>query len=881
MKNLIIRIGITAAALLFASSVRARDLYVSTTGSDAAGGTSFDNAFETIPYAISRAEANDRILIAPGVYTNGVTLSLNNGISLVGCGETRDDVVLVTWTTSAINGLKIVSSPDSVVTNLSLTNRRRSDCNASGISMNSGLLVDCRVFNWLTKNNNCHGGGINMTGGTVRSCEISNCDAKDSGGAYYHGEGICMSAGLVENCVIAGNGTSGYGSLSSPSAAQGGGGVYMTGGTVRGCLIRDNVEKFCGSGVSMNGGGVLENCTIVGNRQYSATSSACGLSVYGSKSVVRNNIIWGNVAFDGVTPANVWYGDTASHSSTYQNNDSQTAIPYGTDNISVDPLFVDAANRDYHVRWTDCADAGVNQDWMADAVDMDGCARIYNERVDMGCYEFVPRAGELVCKAQFTSDGTLDEASATLKCLTLREEQGLSVRWILSRQEDGVAWTNSGVTAALRVPTGVWDVRMEASNTAGQQFALDYWSCFNVRASVAYANVEGIGVYPYATLETGSPSVDQAFQTLGEGGMLIVADGIYTISNQLTLASGKGSRVVSLNGPEATVIRQANCKSFVSDGYRSIRLQKADAYVSGLTLVGGQKGEYLASSSSFFNVGLVSLTAAGAMVTNCVLRDSGATYGSPAACVTMSAGTIVDCTLNNVFSTMSGGGTTDGGALFMTGGLADRLRVVGCRTEGQSSASGNDTWKCAVIALSNGAKLSNSLVARCIGSETDTVTLNGGTVVNCTVVANTNTLMEAVQGGYARTHGAGIRCLSGTVQNCISADNWSKFGNAVSNLIGSATYTLVNDRDESFATEANHNVAVAPEVRVFRDGAAGDYRLCAHSPALDVGLLTALGPDKPTVAATRDVDGKSRLTGAGLDLGAYEYPSVGLFIYIR
>lgn len=226
-----------------------------------------------------------------------MALVLKDDVSLIGCGETRDDVVLVTWSTSAINGLKITSSPDSVVTNLTLTNRRRSDYNASGVVMDSGLLTDCRVFDWLTKNNHCHGGGINMTGGTVRRCEISNCDAKDSAGAYYHGEGICMSAGLVENCVIAGNGKSGYGALTSPSATQGGGGVYMTGGTVRGCLIRDNVEKFCGSGVSMNGGGVLESCTIVGNRHYGSSSSSCGLCVWGSGAVVRNNIIWGNVAY--------------------------------------------------------------------------------------------------------------------------------------------------------------------------------------------------------------------------------------------------------------------------------------------------------------------------------------------------------------------------------------------------------------------------------------------------------------------------------------------------------------------------------------------------------------------------------------------------------
>jgi len=60
-------------------------------------------------------------------------------------------------------------------------------------------------------------------------------------------------------------------------------------------------------------------------------------------------------------------------------------------NISEDPLFVDAPGGDYRLlAGSPCIDVGINEDWMSDAVDLDGKPRVLNGTVDMGAYEYEP-----------------------------------------------------------------------------------------------------------------------------------------------------------------------------------------------------------------------------------------------------------------------------------------------------------------------------------------------------------------------------------------------------------------------------------------------------------------------------------------------------------
>src|SRR5690606_27377093 len=54
----------------------------------------------------------------------------------------------------------------------------------------------------------------------------------------------------------------------------------------------------------------------------------------------------------------------------------------------------------------------------------------------------------------------------------------------------------------------------------------------------------------------------------------------------------------------------------------------------------------------------------------------------------------------------------------------------------------------------------------------------------------------------------------------------------------------------------------AGEAELFVDGPGGDFHLAAQSPALDAGVAEHL--------AAADLDGNPRMSGGGVDLGAYE-----------
>ena len=131
-------------------------------------------------------------------------------------------------------------------------------------------------------------------------------------------------------------------------------------------------------------------------------------------------------------------------------------------------------------------------------------------------------------------------------------------------------------------------------------------------------------------------------------------------------------------------------------------------------------------------------------------------------------------------------------------------------------------------------------------------------------------------------HTAGLQVDRGSVTNCIVVDNWSAYGNAVSNIYNSAGaagigYTLVDDRagDASFATAENHNVAVQPGTRVFRRPEKGDYALVTGSPAINSGLKF------DWMETALDLAGSPRLVSRVPDMGCYEAKPSHFSIRIR
>jgi len=140
-----------------------------------------------------------------------------------------------------------------------------------------------------------------------------------------------------------------------------------------------NYEK--GSGVKINTGGSVENCTIVNNLKYTA------VYVGASGGTLKNCIIYSNTSgnWSNANPSTASYTNCC----TTPTND----LP-GSGNITNNPAFVNSGAGDYHlVANSPCINQGLNQAWMTDALDFDGKRRVdkYSGRVDMGCYEFLLR----------------------------------------------------------------------------------------------------------------------------------------------------------------------------------------------------------------------------------------------------------------------------------------------------------------------------------------------------------------------------------------------------------------------------------------------------------------------------------------------------------
>jgi len=250
-------------------------------------------------------------------------------------------------------------------------------------------ITDCRF-----ENNKASSGGacwFYAYNHVISNCVfINNRAVYDSGGLYFHPNG---TNNLVANCTFTGNVASTYGGGMYASSGQTtirdcsiignittnrGGGIYGTNMTIRNCLIaRNSSVTNLGGGIWMSDGNI-ESCTIASN--YAAVAGG-GVYTSGTNGSGTNNII---------------YFNTAAAAANFTNTTGNTGLNYscvipavnGTGNITNNPVLKDLAGGDYRLRMTSpCVNAGTNQSWMTNAVDLDGNVRIRYGIVDMGAYE--------------------------------------------------------------------------------------------------------------------------------------------------------------------------------------------------------------------------------------------------------------------------------------------------------------------------------------------------------------------------------------------------------------------------------------------------------------------------------------------------------------
>lgn len=188
----------------------------------------------------------------------------------------------------------------------------------------------------------------------------------------------------------------------SNNTAAAGGGIYNAASTSKltnAVIYFNKAERGAGILNEDTSTVVLRNVTLSGN---AANSNGGGIFNFDmSTSILTNSILWGNIAEES---GNELYNDITSISSLLYSifTDKVGDIVEGNNfeienSVTEDPLFIDFPNGNLHLQAlspaidagdpdADLTDYAISDD--NDSIDLDLNPRIFNERIDIGAYEF-------------------------------------------------------------------------------------------------------------------------------------------------------------------------------------------------------------------------------------------------------------------------------------------------------------------------------------------------------------------------------------------------------------------------------------------------------------------------------------------------------------
>jgi predicted outer membrane repeat protein len=408
------------------------DLYVSPAGDNTNSGLNENEPLLTIQYALSQIYADSlnecTIHLAPGIYSpqsNGefFPIDLLDHISL--CGTSEEETILDANSTGSVirllqqenagtisnltirngsagsgGGIHCVYS-NPFLENITIANNTVSSCGSGIYCYHSNPnLENVTISDNIASSDTLYISGAGMycsdSNPTLDNCSIINNSATYDGGGIY----CIFSNPVITNTSIINNSASRIGGgiscrssspilensiVSDNSALYIGGGIYSHGSTLEltRVSITANVSSSNGGGIYLNSSDLIaDNITISYNY---ASNGGGGIYCFSSHPYLVNSILWNDYPnevyfFDqGFTNTiTVSYSDIQGGENGIVTNNNGT-VNWLLGNIDEDPLFVDAANGDYHLTANSpCIDAGDP----SSPLDPDGTI------ADMGAYYF-------------------------------------------------------------------------------------------------------------------------------------------------------------------------------------------------------------------------------------------------------------------------------------------------------------------------------------------------------------------------------------------------------------------------------------------------------------------------------------------------------------
>jgi len=663
---------------------------------------------------------------------------------------------------------------------------------------------------------------INNTTTLQTTAEINNFTINGPNG------GVTSQGGTFKNCTITGA-TSTWGGYEA---------IYSSTATFTNCTISGNVY-------GINSDGTFINCLITGNNtglQQGTTASFINCTIAGNAT---------NVNWTGGTYTNciVWGGHfsnaTISYCALTDNYTGTGNIVISTINTDVTgPQFVDPDNGNYHLL-SNSPLINLGLDAInTSTTDREGRTRIINGSIDLGAYEY-----------------------------------GIEVNVsILGADNKPVAYSNVKHNGETYIANGNGIATFDVDpNSTGSFFASSaYYSdtvkgqysvaLTNVPVTVSLKNKKTINILYVNTSGTGKgtswvdalpvDSLQYAINNVTIPGEVWVAKGTYNLTSVLTMRNdvavygGFNGTETDLNLQDATsnvtILSGTNVEYVIKNTSTTLL---GSALLDGFTINEGTTGG-IYSLGALFNNCIISgtsyaITTSTGTFTNCSISGSTGIYSSSGIynnCiisegnfgVDSGTGIFTNCTISNTSSYSA--------CVYNSAGTFNNCIIKNSNTSGIGIEYGSGFFtNCKVIG--GGVSNSPSTFINCLISNCSNGIWQQGTFINCTIVSNTT----------------GLSLFAGTLTNCIV---WGNTNNSLNSP--TITYTAmpgVIDGDGNIDLAKINSDSDGPQ---FVDPVNGDYHLTANSTLLiDAGLNAAN-------TSTTDIEGKQRIIGNSIDLGAYE-----------
>jgi hypothetical protein len=437
-----VRSILCAIVLLMSITAAADTYYVKADGDDEATGLSWEDAKASIDGALLIADENDQVFVKQGTYSVSVSISMKEGVNVYGgFTGTESDLderpALVFGKTddgeaSVLDGnasQRILSQPENFNT----------ETVWDGFVIQNGN--NNRTYNENDVNSG-HGGGVYLGAkGVLNNATVTNNIANGRGGGIW-----CNYAGKVSNCLV----------INNKSNSEGGGiaaGRENSRATIINCLITNNTAVSDGGGMVCQFADII-NCTITNNH---SNTNGGGILAYTNAPIITNCIVWNNTkastgtagaqingggggnthasssyfatlgAYGGQAVANTKMELAATNTGEGTANypafvNQSTIIGYTTDETQIAAIF--AADWQLTVH-SACKDAGTPDPSALPLPDVDaaGNPRIFNDRIDIGAFEYK----EIVIKSNDATLQTLTAEPGTLYPVFSAEETEYAV----------------------------------------------------------------------------------------------------------------------------------------------------------------------------------------------------------------------------------------------------------------------------------------------------------------------------------------------------------------------------------------------------------------------------------------------------------------------